>query len=92
MGSISAGAAEGIIKPEVSAVMNVADYATADIDGHWTGFPKATGQSLSYWLQGVRADPLLDHRTTPNLPSSADVVVIGSGVCEVPGIVSFEVG
>ncbi|KAJ7201224.1 hypothetical protein C8J57DRAFT_1455102 [Mycena rebaudengoi] len=42
-------------------------------------FPIPTGMSLSYWLQGVRASPLLDHRTTEELPKSADVVIIGSG-------------
>jgi hypothetical protein len=44
------------------------------------GFPKQDGPSLSYWLQGVRSDHLLDHRTTPELPLSADIVIIGSGV------------
>ncbi|KAJ7185227.1 DAO-domain-containing protein [Mycena filopes] len=43
-------------------------------------FPTATGMSLSYWLQGVRASPLLDHRTTDQLPASAEVVIIGSGM------------
>ncbi|PBK78208.1 FAD/NAD(P)-binding domain-containing protein [Armillaria solidipes] len=42
-------------------------------------FPKQEGQSLSYWLQGVRNNPLLDHRTTDELPEEADVVIIGSG-------------
>ncbi|KAK0503316.1 DAO-domain-containing protein [Armillaria luteobubalina] len=42
-------------------------------------FPKQDGQSLSYWLQGVRSNPLLDHRTTDKLPEEADVVIIGSG-------------
>lgn len=36
--------------------------------------------SLSYWLQGVRADPLLDYRSEGGLPDQADVVIIGSGV------------
>ncbi len=44
------------------------------------GFPQPTGMSLSYWLQGVRASPLLDHRTTADIPPEADVVIIGSGV------------
>ena len=44
------------------------------------GFPKEGPYSLSYWLQGVQGDPLLNHRTTPELPSSVDIVVIGSGV------------
>ncbi|KAF1358401.1 DAO-domain-containing protein [Lizonia empirigonia] len=45
-----------------------------------TGFPKQGGQSLSYWLQQVRCDPLLNHRTTKDLPESVDTVVIGSGI------------
>ncbi|KAL4814714.1 FAD dependent oxidoreductase-domain-containing protein [Aspergillus spinulosporus] len=44
------------------------------------GFPKEGRYSLSYWLQGVQEDPLLNHRTTPDLPSSADIVIIGSGL------------
>ncbi|KAL2867297.1 NAD(P)/FAD-dependent oxidoreductase [Aspergillus lucknowensis] len=44
------------------------------------GFPKEGHYSLSYWLQGVQGDPLLNYRTTPELPSSADVVIIGSGM------------
>ncbi|KAJ4303520.1 hypothetical protein N0V90_002416 [Kalmusia sp. IMI 367209] len=43
------------------------------------GFPKLGHRSLSHWLRGVQDDPLLHHRTTQNLPSSADIVVIGSG-------------
>lgn len=35
---------------------------------------------MSYWLQQVRCDPLLDHRTTQNLPAQADTVIIGSGI------------
>ncbi|KAL5333332.1 FAD dependent oxidoreductase-domain-containing protein [Aspergillus crustosus] len=44
------------------------------------GFPKEGEYSLSYWLQGVQGDPLLNHRTTPELPASADIVIIGSGM------------
>ncbi|RDW60293.1 hypothetical protein BP5796_11899 [Coleophoma crateriformis] len=44
------------------------------------GFPKPDGYSLSYWLQGVQGDPLLNHRTTPEVPPSADIVIIGSGI------------
>ncbi|KAF2489229.1 DAO-domain-containing protein [Lophium mytilinum] len=44
------------------------------------GFPKQGSRSLSYWLQSVQGDPLLNHRTTPELPKSADIVVIGSGL------------
>ncbi|KAF7317231.1 FAD-dependent oxidoreductase [Mycena chlorophos] len=43
-------------------------------------FPVPRGMSLSHWLQGVRANPLLDKRTTETLPASADVVIIGSGL------------
>ncbi|KAL3466249.1 FAD dependent oxidoreductase [Aspergillus heterothallicus] len=44
------------------------------------GFPKDGRYSMSYWLQGVQGDPLLNHRTTSELPLSADIVVIGSGM------------
>ncbi|KAK7043508.1 FAD-dependent oxidoreductase [Favolaschia claudopus] len=43
-------------------------------------FPIPKGMSLSYWMQGVRASPLLDHRTTTDLPETADAVIIGSGM------------
>ncbi|KAJ7667035.1 DAO-domain-containing protein [Mycena rosella] len=43
-------------------------------------FPIPKGMSLSYWLQGVRSSPLIDHRTTEDLPKTADVVIIGSGM------------
>ncbi|KAJ7237520.1 DAO-domain-containing protein [Mycena haematopus] len=57
--------------------------STAQIAGGVEGgkaFPIAEGMSLSYWLQGVRASPLLDHRTSEELPESAEVVIIGSGM------------
>lgn len=44
------------------------------------GFPKSVDYSISHWLQSVQDDPLLQHRTTPELPRSADIVIIGSGV------------
>ncbi|EXJ85341.1 hypothetical protein A1O1_05705 [Capronia coronata CBS 617.96] len=44
------------------------------------GFPKQEGYSLSHWLLSVQNDPLLHHRTTPQLPASADIVIIGSGI------------
>ncbi|KAL1407892.1 hypothetical protein Q8F55_007328 [Vanrija albida] len=44
------------------------------------GLPVAEGMSISHWLQTVRSDPLLDHRTTRDLPDSAEAVVIGSGI------------
>ena len=43
-------------------------------------YPLPEGMSLSQWLQNVRANPLLDHRTTEAIPGTADVVIIGSGV------------
>ncbi|KIY64654.1 DAO-domain-containing protein [Cylindrobasidium torrendii FP15055 ss-10] len=42
--------------------------------------PLATGASRSYWLQNASANPLLNHRTTKDLPAQADVVIIGSGM------------
>ncbi|KAH7389681.1 FAD dependent oxidoreductase-domain-containing protein [Phaeosphaeria sp. MPI-PUGE-AT-0046c] len=62
--------------------LNVDDYASTPrpSESATSGFPKQTGQSLSYWLQQVRCDPLLDHRTTPDLPDDADTVIIGSGL------------
>ncbi|KIJ24528.1 hypothetical protein M422DRAFT_274673 [Sphaerobolus stellatus SS14] len=36
--------------------------------------------SISFWLQGTRSSPLLGHRTTPTLPDTVDVVIIGSGL------------
>ncbi|KAI0004438.1 DAO-domain-containing protein [Xylariaceae sp. FL0662B] len=78
---LNTGVAIATTTPKLHASLNVLDeYASAGTDGHWTGFPKPSGQSLSYWLQGVRCDPLLDHRTTPELPPSADTVIIGSGI------------
>ncbi|KAL4809927.1 FAD dependent oxidoreductase-domain-containing protein [Aspergillus unguis] len=44
------------------------------------GFPKEGKYSLSYWLEGVQGDPLLNHRTTSEVPSAADIVIIGSGM------------
>ncbi|KAF2768737.1 hypothetical protein EJ03DRAFT_351925 [Teratosphaeria nubilosa] len=42
------------------------------------GYPTPDGYSLSYWLQQVRSDPLLNHRSSPELPTKVDCVVIGS--------------
>ncbi|ORY56901.1 FAD dependent oxidoreductase-domain-containing protein [Pseudomassariella vexata] len=78
--NVEAGSTVGITTEKSDAVLSVDEYASTGTDGHWTGFPKTSGQSLSYWLQGVRADPLLDHRTTAALPSYADTVIIGSGI------------
>lgn len=44
------------------------------------GFPKPGGGSISHWLQGALEDPLFNYRSTSELPSSADIVIIGSGV------------
>ncbi|KAF2833592.1 DAO-domain-containing protein [Ophiobolus disseminans] len=63
-----------------SATLNVEEYASTPPKEARTGFPKQGGQSLSYWLQQVRCDPLLDHRTTETLPREADTVIIGSGI------------
>jgi glycine/D-amino acid oxidase-like deaminating enzyme len=74
------GGVTSVTLPETSSVaLNVEEYASTP-KGTWTGFPKQDGQSLSYWLQQVRCDPLLDHRTTTDLPSDADTVIIGSGI------------
>ena len=45
-----------------------------------SGFPKPGGGSISHWLQGALEDPLFNYRSTSELPSSADIVIIGSGV------------
>ena len=45
-----------------------------------TGLPVADGMCLSYWLQGVRNNALLNHRTKADLPRTAEIVIIGSGV------------
>ncbi|KAF7378109.1 FAD-dependent oxidoreductase [Mycena sanguinolenta] len=42
-------------------------------------FPTQNGMSLSHWLQSVRSNPLLDYRSTPELPEYAEVVIIGGG-------------
>ncbi|KAF2018078.1 DAO-domain-containing protein [Aaosphaeria arxii CBS 175.79] len=72
--------ASGVSRPDTSAVLNVEEYASSQPDQGRTGYPKPSGQSLSYWLQQVRSDPLLNHRTTKELPNHVDTVVIGSGI------------
>lgn len=62
-----------------------AGESAPDAGTAYTGRPLEKGMCLSYWLQNVRCDPLLDHRTFDQqaldaLPSEADVVIIGSGV------------
>lgn len=74
------GGVTEITLPDTSASLNVEEYASVAPDEKSTGFPKQGGQCLSYWLQQVRCDPLLDHRTTKELPKDADTVIIGSGV------------
>jgi len=77
----SLGGVTQVTLPETSSVaLNVEEYASTPSKSARTGFPKQNGQSLSYWLQQVRCDPLLDHRTTETLPKDADTVVIGSGI------------
>lgn len=75
IGNISA-----VTLPDTTAVLNVNEYANAQLPLERTGFPKQGGQSLSYWLQQVRCDALLNHRSTEDLPKEVDTVVIGSGV------------
>ncbi|KAF1940213.1 DAO-domain-containing protein [Clathrospora elynae] len=74
------GGASSITLPNTSAALNVEEYASSPTSHARTGFPKQGRQSLSYWLQQVRCDPLLDHRTTKELPKEADTVIIGSGI------------
>jgi glycine/D-amino acid oxidase-like deaminating enzyme len=75
------GGAPSVTLPETNnAALNVEEYASSPPKGARTGFPKQGGQCLSYWLQQVRCDPLLDHRTTETLPKDADTVIIGSGI------------
>lgn len=75
------GGAASVIVPEVSsATLNAEEYTSTPPKGTRNGFPKRSGQSLSYWLQQVRCDPLLNHRTAKDIPSEADTVIIGSGI------------
>jgi glycine/D-amino acid oxidase-like deaminating enzyme len=75
------GGAPSVTLPDSSNVaLNVEEYASTPTKAGTTGFPKQDGQSLSYWLQQVRCDQLLDHRTTEILPDNVDTVVIGSGI------------
>lgn len=43
-------------------------------------FPKPGGGSISHWLAGGQKDPLFNYRSSPELPTSADILIIGSGV------------
>lgn len=67
--------------PGLSTVSGARESQSDNATPSWHfGFPKEGRYSLSYWLRGVQGNSLLNHRTTPELPSSADIVVIGSGV------------
>ncbi|KAH6875332.1 FAD dependent oxidoreductase-domain-containing protein [Alternaria rosae] len=74
------GGAPGVALPETSTVLNAGEHASQPQSRDRTGFPKQDGQSLLYWLQQVRCDPLLNHRTTEELPQEADTVIVGSGI------------
>ncbi|KAJ4294241.1 hypothetical protein N0V90_007931 [Kalmusia sp. IMI 367209] len=74
------GSVTGVTLPNTTAVLNAEEYASTPLSQGRTGFPKQSGQSLSYWLQQVRSDPLLDHQSTEQLPEEADTVIIGSGI------------
>ncbi|ETS85354.1 hypothetical protein PFICI_03379 [Pestalotiopsis fici W106-1] len=45
-----------------------------------SGFPLTYGASVSDWLVFAQNDPLLYHRSSSQLPSNADIVIIGSGM------------
>jgi hypothetical protein len=70
--------ATSVRAPQTAAGASAAGAASAE--GRNIAMPLEEGMCLSYWLQGVRNNPLLDHRTTKALPTAADVVIIGSGV------------
>jgi glycine/D-amino acid oxidase-like deaminating enzyme len=79
--AFTTGGATSATLPETSSItVNVEEHASAPPKKARTGFPKQGGQSLSYWLQQVRCDPLLDHRATDDLPRDADTVIVGSGI------------
>jgi glycine/D-amino acid oxidase-like deaminating enzyme len=79
-GDSKIGGAPSVTLQNTTAALNVEEYASQPSSHGRTGFPKQGGQSLSYWLQQVRCDPLLDHRTTEELPREADTVIVGSGI------------
>jgi len=54
--------------------------AALEEDVGYISLPRVDGMSLSLWQETTRTNPLIDHRTTADLPSQADVVIIGSGV------------
>lgn len=76
----SIGGAGSVALTDSTTALNVEEHASPLTNRTRTGLPKQSGQSLSYWLQQVRSDPLLDHRTTAHLPDDTDTVIIGSGI------------
>jgi glycine/D-amino acid oxidase-like deaminating enzyme len=75
------GSATSITLPGTSSfALNADEHASTPLNRTRTGFPKQDGQSLSYWLQQAHCDPLLDYRTTEQLPKYADTVIVGSGI------------
>ncbi|KAL3453240.1 FAD dependent oxidoreductase-domain-containing protein [Aspergillus insuetus] len=68
------------MSPGPTTAPSVGESVSPNVLQERHGFPKEGRYSLSYWLQGVQGDPLLNHRTTPEIPPEVDIVVIGSGM------------
>ncbi|KAM0811553.1 putative FAD dependent oxidoreductase [Seiridium cardinale] len=68
------------MKPEPSVPSAIGDPTPTAVLQERFGFPKKDGSSLSRWLEDALHDPLLNCRTTHELPLSADIVIIGSGI------------
>ncbi|KAK6085218.1 putative FAD dependent oxidoreductase [Seiridium cupressi] len=68
------------MKPEPSVPSAIGDPTPTAVLQERFGFPKKDGSSLSRWLEDALDDPLLNCRTTHELPLSADIVIIGSGI------------
>ncbi|KAJ7584443.1 DAO-domain-containing protein [Mycena floridula] len=64
----------------IRSLLSTAQSAVCPSEPPGNGLPLEEGMSLSLWLQGVRANPLLNHRSTHKLPHEAEVVIIGSGL------------
>nr|XP_018259110.1 uncharacterized protein I303_08654 [Kwoniella dejecticola CBS 10117]OBR81268.1 hypothetical protein I303_08654 [Kwoniella dejecticola CBS 10117] len=60
--------------------MENSSISNLKLDNDVLGLPIESGMSISHWLGTVRSNPLLDFRSSENLPSSVDVVIIGSGI------------
>ncbi|WWC97887.1 hypothetical protein V866_004775 [Kwoniella sp. B9012] len=60
--------------------MENSSLSNLKLDDDVTGLPLESGMSLSHWLATVRNNPLLDYRSNEQLPSKANVVIIGSGI------------